>query len=69
MPIPYDVKCFGCGHTIEVRVRKLDYDGDLYIEVDPCESCIECRACEMEERYRKEDSGPDSITGCQDPGY
>lgn len=41
MPTPFEVRCSACNSVLEVTERKLDSDGDLLIEVEGCEKCIE----------------------------
>lgn len=37
---PYDIKCAECGEALSVD-KNIDNDGDLYLEVTPCESCLQ----------------------------
>ena len=39
MSVIYDAKCGTCSQDLDVTVR-LDRDGDLCIEVAPCENCL-----------------------------
>lgn len=50
MPIPYRITCSVCGRPIEVSDRALDSEGDLFIEVKPCETCL----AEVAESVEKE---------------
>ena len=40
MSIPYSVCCSECGDRVEVTGRVLDNDGDLFIDVEPCKTCL-----------------------------
>ena len=41
MPVPYQVDCSECGHTLTITSRSLDNDGDLWVDVKPCPTCME----------------------------
>ena len=41
MPIPYCVNCSVCLNRISVTARAMDPDGDIFIEVAPCETCLD----------------------------
>ena len=41
MPTPYQVTCNECAATLTIARRMMDNDGDVCVEVDPCEACIE----------------------------
>ena len=41
MPIPYKVTCAICGNELVVSDRTMDSDGDIFIVLQPCETCAE----------------------------
>lgn len=41
MPTPYRVHCHGCGDDLVIRNRSMDKDGDVTVEVYPCENCLQ----------------------------
>ncbi len=49
MPTPYNVGCNGCKSELNITTRELDRDGDLLVEVDPCEVCLQAKREEVEE--------------------
>jgi len=49
MPTPWKVSCRTCGEELIVPHRSMDSDGDIYVEVQPCETCLEQVRIEMNE--------------------
>ena len=41
MPTPYQVYCAECGNELEVTKRHMDSDGDVTVDILPCETCME----------------------------
>ena len=54
MPIPYEVLCSECGQTLDVTKRTMDHDGDLAIEVEPCDTCLDNRGADVAEPLNTE---------------
>lgn len=48
MPTPYRVGCSVCGNGLDVAERKMDEEGDIFIEVAPCDTCLAVAADEAE---------------------
>jgi len=38
---PYEAKCNECGSVLDFTVSKVDPDFDAYIDVNPCENCLD----------------------------
>ena len=45
---PYRVCCAKCFETLNVSRKEVDDDLDLFLEVDPCEHCLEAAREEEE---------------------
>ncbi|MGW8322087.1 MAG: hypothetical protein ACWGSD_11100 [Thermodesulfobacteriota bacterium] len=43
---PYALTCSECGDDLELPVRVVDEDGDITLEVAPCETCLGHAAAE-----------------------
>ena len=41
MSFLYSLKCASCGDELLPKNFSIKYDGDLYVEVDACEKCLE----------------------------
>lgn len=41
MPIPHSAHCSECGETLAINSRESDSDCDVFVHIDPCETCLE----------------------------
>ena len=46
---PYDVKCYQCNSVLGVATTETDGDMDLYIKIEPCQTCIDSAVEEAKE--------------------
>lgn len=41
MPTPYKAVCYKCGDELDIIGRFMDGSGDVIVNVDPCDKCLE----------------------------
>jgi hypothetical protein len=53
MPIPYSIDCDVCGEPVDITNRESDEDGDVFLKISPCQSCLDGS---YDEGYQKGES-------------
>jgi hypothetical protein len=61
------VTCNTCGKSLEVKLPKMDRFGDISIEIDPCEGCMDRARMEADETgYARGYDAGQSDASCSD---
>lgn len=47
---PYKLTCSGCGSDLGIYEDEIDGDMDLYLKIEPCQTCIDSAVAEATEK-------------------